>query len=290
MLSAAASDSDGTIARVDFYDGGNLLGTVTTAPYALSWSNVGAGTHTLAAAATDNSGASTTSAPVTVTVANPPNSPPAVAITAPANGTTMTAPASTTITASASDSDGGIAKVDFYAAGTFVGTASAYPYSVGWNNVAAGSYSLTAVATDNAGARTTSAALTVTVQDPPSTGQLPSGWSEAGIGGEPFPGSARASSGTFTVTGSGVDIWGTADQFHYAYRTLTGDGTIVARVTSIQYVSPWVKAGVMIRGRSPQGRHTRSCGLSGEGVAFQRRPPPGNERGHGGHDEHGARW
>jgi chitinase len=57
------------------------------------------------------------------------------------------------VTASAADSDGTVAKVDFFAGATPIGTATSAPYSVSWSNVAAGAYSLTAVATDNAGAR-----------------------------------------------------------------------------------------------------------------------------------------
>jgi hypothetical protein len=53
--------------------------------------------------------------------------------------------------------------------------------------------------------------------------------------------------GTYTMTATGVDIWGTADQFHYAFKTLTGAGDIVARVESVELADPWSKAGVMIR-------------------------------------------
>jgi hypothetical protein len=47
-------------------------------------------------------------------------------------------------------------------------------------------------------------------------------------------GSASYASGTFTLKGSGADIGGTADAFHYVYQPLTGDGEIVARVASLQ--------------------------------------------------------
>ena len=40
---------------------------------------------------------------------------------------------------------------------------------------------------------------------------------------------------------------GTSDQFHYAYEPLTGDGSVVVRVASVQNVAAWVKAGIMIR-------------------------------------------
>ena len=69
-LTATASDSDGTISRVDLYQGSSLLATLTSAPYQFNWTNVTTGTYTLTAKATDNDGAATTSAPITVTVAN----------------------------------------------------------------------------------------------------------------------------------------------------------------------------------------------------------------------------
>jgi hypothetical protein len=207
----------------------------------------------------------------------PPNVPPTVTLTAPANGATFTAPATVTLTASASDSDGTVAKVDFYAGSTPLGTATAAPYGYTWTNVAAGTYTLTAVATDNLGATTTSAAVTVTVTNPPPppTG-LPTGWSSADVGSVPFPGNASYSSGTFTVTGSGADVWGTADQFYYAYRSMTGDGTMIARVASVQNVAAWVKAGIMIRETLSAGSaHAFILVSASKGVAFQRRQATG---------------
>jgi hypothetical protein len=53
--------------------------------------------------------------------------------------------------------------------------------------------------------------------------------------------------GTYTMTGSGADIWNTADQFHFAYKTLTGNCTIIARIDSITNTNAQAKAGVMIR-------------------------------------------
>jgi aryl-phospho-beta-D-glucosidase BglC (GH1 family) len=62
-----------------------------------------------------------------------------------------------------------------------------------------------------------------------------------------FAGSTSASGGTYAVTGSGIDIWGTADSFQFAYRAVLGDSTIIARVASQQNSDPWAKAGLMIR-------------------------------------------
>src|SRR6266446_3322383 len=60
----------------------------------------------------------------------PPNYPPTVSITSPANNASFTAPANVSVTASASDSDGWVAKVDFFDGGTLAGTATVAPYSV----------------------------------------------------------------------------------------------------------------------------------------------------------------
>ncbi len=93
----------------------------------------------------------------------PSNVAPTVSLTAPASGATATAPASFTVSANAADSDGTVASVAFYAGSALIGTDTTSPYSVSWTNVAAGTYSLTARATDNAGATTTSAARSVSV-------------------------------------------------------------------------------------------------------------------------------
>jgi len=53
--------------------------------------------------------------------------------------------------------------------------------------------------------------------------------------------------GTFTMTATGADIWNQADEFHFAYKMLTGAGSIVARVESVEQTDPWAKAGVMVR-------------------------------------------
>lgn len=80
------------------------------------------------------------------------NNPPIVNITNPDDGQSFTAPASISITATASDSDGSISKVEFYDGSTKIGEDATSPYSFTWNNVAAGNYSLIAKASDNSGA------------------------------------------------------------------------------------------------------------------------------------------
>ncbi|MES2296715.1 MAG: Ig-like domain-containing protein [Pseudomonadota bacterium] len=158
-LSANAVDSNGSIAKVDFYNGTALIGSVTTAPYTVPWTNVAAGKYTITAKATDNQGISKTSSAVTIIVDTSPN----VAITTPVTHTAFNAPASIDIAAAASAPDGTIAKVQFYRGTTLLATSTSAPYTATWSNVAKGSYSITAKATDNLGVTTTSAPVLVTV-------------------------------------------------------------------------------------------------------------------------------
>ncbi|HEX7021026.1 MAG TPA: phospholipase D-like domain-containing protein, partial [Gemmatimonadaceae bacterium] len=107
---------------------------------------------------------------------------------------------------------------------------------------------------------------------------LPGGWTDRDIGSVPIVGSASYANGTYTVTGSGADIWGTADAFHYAYQTLSGDGSITARVVSVEFADRWSKGGVMIRaGTGASAAHAFMLVSAGKGVAFQRRPVAGGE-------------
>lgn len=224
-VTASASDADGSVSKVEFFNGAAKLGEATAPPYTYNWSNVANGTYQLTAKATDNKGAVTTSGTVTVVVGTTGgtgcngiaawtatdvyvggkqvvyngkvyeakwwtqneqpdlnqgdgkvwkyisdcsggggnNNAPVVTLTSPASGATFSAPATVTVSAAASDADGSVSKVGFYNGATLLGEVSAAPYTYTWSNVAAGSYSITAKATDNSGAATTSAAVTIAV-------------------------------------------------------------------------------------------------------------------------------
>jgi hypothetical protein len=78
--------------------------------------------------------------------------------------------------------------------------------------------------------------------------------------------------GTYTMTGSGVDIWNDADEFHYAFKTLTGAGTIEAQVLSVGNTDPWAKAGVMIRETLDAGSKFAAVYITpGNGCRYQAR-------------------
>ena len=86
--------------------------------------------------------------------------------------------------------------------------------------------------------------------------------------------------GTFTMAASGADIWLVngveADEFHFAYKMLTGAGSIVAKVNSVQNTNDWAKAGVMIRETlDPDSAHAMMVVTPASGISFQRRPSTG---------------
>jgi hypothetical protein len=106
------------------------------------------------------------------------NVPPAVTITSPTTGATLTAPATIELAAAASDSDGTIAKVEFLDGSAKLGEDTTSPYAFTWTDVVAGTYTLTVRATDNQGA-TATATQSLTVAAPPALAQLGSGRTEA---------------------------------------------------------------------------------------------------------------
>jgi regulation of enolase protein 1 (concanavalin A-like superfamily) len=135
-----------------------------------------------------------------------------------------------------------------------------------------------AVSANSGAARTgtiTIAGQTFTVME---TAAPPTGWSHQDIGAVGVAGAMvfEPSTSTYSVTGGGADVWGTADALHYAYQTLTGDGRIVARVASVQNTNAWTKAGVMIRETTDPGSAQAFMLISfSKGLAYQRRPATG---------------
>jgi hypothetical protein len=164
-INANANDSDGTVSRVDFYQGSTLIGTGSQVPnssiWTFTWTSVPVGTYSLTARATDNNGAVTTSAARSVSVIV--DVPPTVSITSPGNGAVFTAPANIPITANAA-SGNQVMAVLFYQGTTLIGSDTTAPYSTTWNNVPPGTYTLTAKAVDNRGVMTTSTGVTIQVQ------------------------------------------------------------------------------------------------------------------------------
>jgi len=163
-ISATASDNV-AVAGVQFkLDGVNIGAEGTTAPYSFAWDTTTAtnDSHVLTAVARDTAGNQSTSGPVAVTVDNVP---PSVAINSPSAGSTV----ARTISVGATASDNvAVAGVQFKLDGVDIGAEdTTAPYSVAWDTTTAtgGSHTLTAVARDTAGNRTTSDPVTVQVSN-----------------------------------------------------------------------------------------------------------------------------
>ncbi len=144
-----------------------------------------------------------------------------------------------------------------------------------WTPVGATTVSLTDPVTiglfttaHNAGALSTATFDNVSVTA--GSSPVPSPWADADVGSPALAGAASYASGVFTVNGGGADIWGSTDQFNYVSQPLTGDGTIVARVTSQSDTDPWAKAGVMIKQSTTGGSPYALLAVTpGNGIAFQ---------------------
>ncbi|MBL0142909.1 MAG: hypothetical protein IPP91_12610 [Betaproteobacteria bacterium] len=162
MTATATPASGKTISSVSFYAGANVVAVANASPYTAPWTNTQPGAYSLMALATDSAGGLTLSAPVSVTVSAP--QPPVVSITTPADGATFTSPATIALAATATAAGTAtIAKVEFFDGATLVGSANAAPFAFTWTNVAAGTYAITAKATDSRAATATSAPVSLTV-------------------------------------------------------------------------------------------------------------------------------
>jgi hypothetical protein len=208
-------------------DGGNISGAKTATLIISNISNADAATYYCRVSSADavnpSSFASNNATLAINTSCN--NVAPVVSLTSPANNAFFNAPATISIDANASDADGSIAKVEFFNGATLLNSDATAPYSFFWTNVAAGAYSITAKATDNNGAITTSAVVNVTVNTVTAT-QSPYSGTPANIPG--------------TVQAENYDLGGQGVAFNDA--TPTNDGGAY-RTTEAADVEPTTGGG-----------------------------------------------
>ncbi len=161
-ITSSAADGDGTVASVEFFVDGVSLNVDNSTPYTASYTSI-AGSHALTAKATDNLGAQTTSATITINVAN--NPPPTVGISSPATGSVFVTGTTVAIAANASD-NGSITNVEFFVDGVSISIDNSSPYEASYVSVS-GNHNLTARATDNLGAQSTSSVVAIIVSSNP---------------------------------------------------------------------------------------------------------------------------
>ena len=210
-ISANASDNVGVTSVQFKLDGGILGSALTKSPYTLSWSTTGAanGTHTLSATASDAAGNQAT-ASISVTVNNA-TAAPTVSLTAPASGARYSAPATVNLSANVTANGHTITAVQFYNGSTLLGQLTTAPYSFSWNNVAAGSYSLSAKAVYDSGSTVASSSASVTVTAAATTSSLT------------FPSTSGTISAPFFVTNGTAIV-------QPAYTSLAASGQVVYNV------------------------------------------------------------
>lgn len=239
-----------------------------------SWSNGGAAVHTIVTPASDDTYTATFNVVAQV------NQHPIISLTAPTAGTSIEQGTPTPVTATASDPDGTVASVEFFENGVSLGTDNIAPFGLTWTPSTPGARSLTARATDNGGASTTSAAVPVSVTPPgadvtPPTVQLTS----------PTDGTTGLSGAlNFTATASdNVGVVGVAfevdgvplsEDLSAPYQaTLPATSTYASGVHVVRArardaagnLSPWAAARVTFNGGSLQSGFTRTTFISGLG-------------------------
>jgi hypothetical protein len=184
-------DASGSVAGYRLYDGvvsrayTNVIDTGTATTQAVTGLTVGV-TYFFAVTAYDTNGLeSDYSAEISYTVPLPTNNPPTISLTAPANGSVYTAPATITLAAAVTSNGHTISQVQFYDGATLLGSVATAPYSFAWNDVDVGTYSLSATAVYDSSSTVASAAANVTV----AAGRPPSGLTfaaDSGVISAPF--------------------------------------------------------------------------------------------------------
>lgn len=183
----ATANMASTITNMAFFHDGVLIGNDTNAPYSAVYSNATLGAHTLTATASDSAG-NTVNTTNTVVITVNPNVPPTVTVTNPAAGSAyLVGTIVTNVSASAIDSDGTIARVEFYVDGILRMTDTSSAYGFDLADVTAGAHTLSAVAVDNAGGRNTNS-ISISATNPPGIAVIvPNGsdWKYFDLGTDP---------------------------------------------------------------------------------------------------------
>ena len=167
-IEATSSDSDGSVIKVEYYNGNTKLGESASPPFFFVWKDVPAGTYSLTATATDNSNAKSVSAAVSVTVeksSTTQNQLPDVRIKIPGQEKKYLKNEKILMEAIASDPDGTISKVEFKSGNVILAEVNSAPFIFTWEPADTGSYFITAVATDNLGASCQSTEVELSIVD-----------------------------------------------------------------------------------------------------------------------------
>ncbi|SIN73523.1 Ig-like domain-containing protein [Algoriphagus halophilus] len=171
QLVANAQDPEGEIKSVEFYSNGQLISTVTTAPYSYDWSTITAGSYVVYAKVFDLQGLSATSEKINFAVEGV-NEAPSISLTQPINNQIFTLGAEAVqLVANAQDPEGEIKNVEFYSNGQLISSITSAPYTYDWSTITTGTYQVYAKVFDLGGLSATSEIIKFSVE---ATNQAPS--------------------------------------------------------------------------------------------------------------------
>jgi regulation of enolase protein 1 (concanavalin A-like superfamily) len=290
VFQASASDVDQDMLTYAWSDSGGHEIEMSPSPCSLTPDTPGV--YTMTVTVDDGHGhLASDSFTYTVNPATPPPSGPTVSIVAPTAGEVVAAGQAYPIRWTASAGSDSIARFDVSYSVDDGATSqpipecqevSAFATSCEWANPPVTEQArVTVAATDRSGHTGAARSARFTIRTAPGT-PLGNGWAHDDVGhvnaaGEAsFDGLVLNGEG-YTVSGSGSDIWGTADAFHFAWKQMAGDFSIDTQVESIENTSTWAKAGLMIRANAldVSSPHASIFVSPGNGIAFQRRVAQG---------------
>lgn len=193
LQATASAAGIATVARVDFLAGAAVVGTALTAPYQVSWSPTTAGVVALTVRVTDSNGATATSPITNVNV----TAPGVTLVSSLPTGTSGSIGAAIALTATATPvAPATVTKVEFFLGAALLDTINVAPYVTNWTPSSAGTFSLTARATDSNGAVVSSTALSITIAGGPTVAITSPSSGASVTAGSPVTITASASAAT----------------------------------------------------------------------------------------------
>ena len=277
-LAASASDVDSDALTYTWTHSGGIAVPSIPNPCV----QVGSGTHTFTVAVDDGHGHTATDS-VTYTVPGT-TGPITIELTAPVNGEDVPAGVPYTVRWTADADPEDTFRVSVFDGTDWTVVCQGIPAdrSCVWDDPqpVVDNAQLTVIGVDRDDQVLGRASSTFRIVASSDPGALPAGWSNRDIGNVAAAGAATydEATGTFTVSGSGADIWGSADEFHFVSRQWIERPAafeLTARVTSIENVHRWTKVGLMVREHGGAGAVHASAFVTPtteKGIAFQRRP------------------
>ena len=226
-LAAEAYDPDGVIREIEFAANGAVIGKVSVAPYTLQWSDQRPGSYQLSARTIMSSGAGAVTEAFAVAIAKPPPPKPTLALQIESIGAAATAPATIQLSVKPEHVASAIAKVEFSASGNPIGVATAAPYQVAWERVAAGTYEVSALATLAGGVTLASAPQSIVIAAP--VHRPPQVSVESPTDGEELSEAARPS----------IKVKATAFEAKLTKVEVMVDGQKVGESAAAPYASTW---------------------------------------------------